>query len=88
MLEVVDPLGYAAGRWSIELGPDGGSATATDAEPDVTLSASALGATLLGGHTLARLAQAGHVDEGRPGGVDRATALLQTPTAPWCPVGF
>ncbi len=88
VVEVVDPLGFAAGRWSIELAPDGGSATATDAEPDVTMTASALGATLLGGHTVARLAHAGRVDEGRPGGVDRATALLQTPTAPWCPVGF
>lgn len=88
VVEVDDPLGYARGRWAIELGPDGGSAVATTDQPDVTIGASTLGATLLGGHTLAALAPAGLVDEGRPGGLARASALLQTPTAPWSPLGF
>lgn len=88
VIEVVDPAGFAAGRWLVELAPDSGSAIPTDATPDVTISASTLGATLLGGHTIARLAQAGLVDEGQAGGLARASALLQTPTAPWSPVGF
>ena len=87
VLEVVDPLGFAAGRWSIELGPDGGAP-----QPPTTerrrhdCPSSALGATLLGGHTVdpPRPGRSG-VDEERPGGLDRATALLQTPTAPWSP---
>lgn len=88
IVEVVDPAGFAAGRWLVELGPEGGSAVATTDAPDVTLSASTLGAAFLGGHTVARLAQAGLVDEGTPGGIARATTLLQTPTAPWSPLGF
>jgi predicted acetyltransferase len=86
VLEVVDPMGYAAGRWSVELGPDGGRATPTTESADLTLSASALAAAFLGGPTLARLAAAGLVDD--HGGLSRASALLQTPMAPWCPVGF
>jgi predicted acetyltransferase len=88
VIEVVDPAGFAAGRWLVELGPDGGSAVATSDSADVTMSASALGATLLGGHTVTRLAHGGLVDEGRAGGIDRASALLQTTTAPWSPIGF
>jgi predicted acetyltransferase len=84
--EVVDPHGFAAGRFAIELGPDGGAAVPTTASPDVTLGAAALGAAFLGGHTLARLAAAGLVED--HGGLARASALLQTPIAPWCPVGF
>ena len=52
------------------------------------LSASTLGAALLGGHTLARLATAGLVQEERPGALERASAALATPTAPWSPVSF
>jgi predicted acetyltransferase len=86
VLEVVDPMGYVGGRWSIELGPDGGSATPTTAPADATLSAATLASAFLGGHTLQRLAHAGLVDD--HGGVSRASALLQTPMAPWCAVGF
>ena len=88
VIEVVDPAGFAAGRWLVELGPDTGSAVTTTEPADLTVSASTLGATLLGGHTVARLAHAGLVEEGRPGGIARATTLLQTPTIPWSPVGF
>jgi predicted acetyltransferase len=84
--EVVDPMGFAAGRFAIELGPDGGSATPTTAAADLTTSAATLAAAYLGGHTLARLATAGRVDD--HGGLARASALLQTPIAPWCPVDF
>lgn len=86
VLEVVDGLGYANGRWAVELGPDGGSATPTSDAADVTLDVATLGSAFLGGHTLARLAAAGLVED--HGGLARASALLQTPTAPWCAVGF
>ena len=88
VLEVVDDLGFAKGRWTVELGPDGGSAAKTKQAADLTLSASALGAAFLGGHTLARLAAAGLVDEERAGALADASALLATGTKPWCPVGF
>ena len=88
VLEVADPMGFAAGRWLIELGPEGAAAVSTTAAAGLRLSSAALGAVLLGGHSLTRLAQAGLVDEERPGALAAATALFQTPTAPWCPVGF
>ncbi len=88
VLEVVDPLGFANGRWKVALGPAGGSAAKTKEAADLTLSASALGAAFLGGHTLARLAAAGLVDEERSGALEAASALLATGTRPWCPVGF
>ncbi len=88
VLEVVDPQGHAKGRWMVEVGPDGGSAKKTKGPADLTLSASALGAAFLGGHTLSRLAAGGLVDEERPGALQTASALLATPTKPWCPVGF
>jgi predicted acetyltransferase len=88
VLEVDDPLGYVAGRWAVELGPDGGSATPTTAMADVSLSASALGAAFLGGHTLHRLAQGGLVREEHLGALPRVSALLATTTAPWSPLGF
>lgn len=88
VVEVVDPLGFTSGGWAIELGPDGGRATASEEEPDVTLPASALGAAVLGGTSLVRLHEAGWCDEGRAGGVKRVDALLRTAVAPWCPTDF
>jgi predicted acetyltransferase len=86
VLEVTDALGYVNGRWAVELGPEGGSATPTTGSADVTLDVATLGSAFLGGHTLGRLAAAGLVDD--HGGLARAGALLQTPMAPWCAVGF
>jgi predicted acetyltransferase len=86
--EVVDDVGHANGRWAIEIGPDGAAAAKTTESADVQLPASALGAAYLGGTPLQRLAEAGWVDELRPGGVDRLGALLAAPVAPWSPIGF
>lgn len=88
VIEVVDPLGYATGRWHLDLSPDGSQVTATSAAPDVVLPVDALGAVHLGGHSLSRLHAAGWIDEGRPGGLARADALLATPTAPWSPTSY
>jgi len=88
VVEVSDPQGFASGRWSIELGPDGSEVKPSDAEPDVALSASALGASFLGGRSVRRLQEAGWVSEEATGGVDRLDALLTSPTAPWSPTTY
>jgi predicted acetyltransferase len=88
VVEVVDELGYANGRWRIEIGPDGSQATSTDTAADVRLTASALGALHLGGSSVGRLQQAGWIDEETSGGIDRATALFATPVAPWSPTHY
>ena len=81
--EVVDPQGFASGRWSIELAPDGAEVKPSDETADVSLPVHALGAAYLGGRSVRRLHEAGWVDEAAPGGVDRLDALLSTATAPW-----
>ena len=87
-VEVVDDLGYANGRWSLELGPDGGEASSSKAAAEVRLPVAALGAAYLGGTSVARLHAAGWIDEEAPGGVARLDALLHSPTAPWSPTTY
>ncbi|MEO7459861.1 MAG: GNAT family N-acetyltransferase [Acidimicrobiales bacterium] len=88
VLEVVDDLGFASGRWALDLGPDGAEVSPTSESADLRLPVRALGAASLGGTSLARLQQAGWLDEERPGGVARLDALLRTPTAPWSPTTY
>jgi predicted acetyltransferase len=88
VIEVDDPLGFAAGRFRLEAGPDGAECRATTAAPDLRVPAGALGAAYLGGVSWARLTAAGWVDERSDGAVDRATALFATPRAPWCAMTF
>jgi predicted acetyltransferase len=88
VVEVDDPLGFAHGRFRLEAGPDGAECTPTTADADLTASAVALGAAYLGGQSWARLADAGWVDERRPGAVADASAMFATPRAPWGAVIF
>lgn len=86
--EVVDPLGHAAGRWRIELGPDGAEVQASDEAAEVVLPVGALSAAFLGGRSVRRLHEAGCLDEETTGAVDRLDALLATPGAPWSPTTY
>jgi predicted acetyltransferase len=83
VLEVVDPLGFAAGRFALDASPDGATCAATTESADLTLTVSALSAAYLGGYTVDRLAAAGEVDEHRAGAIAEASALLATARAPW-----
>jgi predicted acetyltransferase len=87
-LEVVDALGFAAGRWTLDASPDGATCEPTTATADLSLSAEELGGVYLGDTTLRSLHQAGRVDEHTPGAVERASLLLAWPRAPWCPEIF
>jgi predicted acetyltransferase len=85
VLEVTDGFcPWNAGRYRLA----GGACERTDAEPDLALEASVLGAAYLGGTTLSELAGAGRVAELRPGAVARASAAFQGDVAPWCPEVF
>jgi predicted acetyltransferase len=88
VVDVRDELGYANGRWSLELGPDGAEVSPTSESPAIRLPAAALGAACMGGTSVSRLHEAGWIDEESPGGVARLDALLRTPTAPWSPTTF
>ena len=83
VIDVDDPLGFAHGRYRLDAGPDGAACVPTTAAADLAVSAGALGAAYLGGQSWARLADAGWVDERRPGAVAQAAALFATPRAPW-----
>jgi predicted acetyltransferase len=88
VIEVVDPGGFAAGRWRLEVGPDGSQVTSTAEGADVTLPVTTLGAVHLGGTSVTRLHHAGWLDEERVGGVARLANALATPTAPWSPTSY
>jgi predicted acetyltransferase len=88
VVEVTDPLGYAAGRWHLDLASDGAEVTASTGTPDVTLPVAALSALCLGGRSARRLHEAGWIDEATPGGVDRLDAVLRTASAPWSPTTY
>ncbi|HEX6417669.1 MAG TPA: GNAT family N-acetyltransferase [Acidimicrobiales bacterium] len=88
VLQVDDPLGHAHGRFRLEGGPGGAACTPTDDEPDLSLPVGALGAAYLGGQSWARLADAGWIDERRPGAIAVASAMFATPRAPWGAITF
>lgn len=88
VIEVTDDLGFATGRWKLELAPDGAAVEPTTASSDVRMPAAALGATCLGGTSAIRLHHAGWMDEHSPGGVARLDALLRASPAPWSPTTY
>ncbi len=88
VMELVDPLGLAGGRFALEADRDGATCKATQEPAELTLPTAVLGATHLGGIRLATLAAAGRVDEHAPGALERADALLAGPVTPWCNTWF
>lgn len=88
VLAVRDDFGaYAAGTFELEAGPDGAYCRATNASPNVILSAADLGAVYMGGVRFTTLARAGRV-EGSPEALARADAMFAWDRMPWCPEMF
>ena len=75
-------------RVALEATPEGATARVTDAAPDLTIAASALGAAYLGGTPLRLAVLAAGVDEHRDGALAEADALLRTLDVPWCTTFF
>ena len=85
VLDVRDELcPWNEGRWRLA----GGAAERTDAAADLTLGVTALGSAYLGGVGFAQLAQGGHVEELRPGAIERADGIFRHGLHPWCPEIF
>ncbi len=72
------------GRWKLA----GGAAERTNADADLALDVSTLGAAYLGGIRFAQLAQGGRVEELKPGAVERADGIFRHGLHPWCPEIF
>jgi predicted acetyltransferase len=79
---------WQAGRWRIKVHAGEGRAERTDADPEVSLPASALGAVYLGGPSLRSLHVAGLVAEHRPGAVRELGRAFRTDLAPAAAFGF
>ncbi|MFD5467651.1 GNAT family N-acetyltransferase [Kitasatospora sp. NPDC127059] len=89
VLEVEDRLGYASGRFAIEVAEDGtGGCVRTTDDADLALGACELGSLYLGAETVPRLAAAGLLAELRPGAAAAADLLLRTPLRAWTPTEF
>ncbi|MCL2781767.1 MAG: GNAT family N-acetyltransferase [Actinomycetia bacterium] len=89
VIEVVDPGGFAAGRFQLDGGPDGAECRPVPgAEPDLRLDARALAASYLGGFSLRQRAITGEVEELTAGAAQRFDAMFVTAVAPWCGTDF
>lgn len=88
VLEVVDALGLASGRFSLEGAPTGAHCVPSGAEPDLTVPVDALGSLYLGGVPLTLLAAAGRLEEHRSGALERADLMFHSPAPPWCSTWF
>lgn len=89
ILEIADHLGYAAGRYELAAGTDGGGAVTATSEPaDLVLDISTLATAYLGDQTMHHLAAAGLVTERRAGALSLADRMLRTASRPWCSDGF
>ena len=88
VIEVVDPLGFATGRYSLEGGPGGATCLLSNADPDVTVPVDSLGSLFLGGVSWQALAVAARVDEHRSGAIEKADLMFRSQVAPWCSTWF
>ena len=89
VIELADPfLPDLAGRYRLQLGPDGAEVARTEAAADLALTATQLGAIYLGGTPLTDLHRAGLVSELTAGAVLATSAAFAPPRAPWCPDFF
>jgi predicted acetyltransferase len=91
-LEVTDRVdgspGPAAGTYRLEVHAGAATCRTTDAAPELTLDARALGAAILGGTRLIDACRAGGATEHRAGALAEADALLRTADPPWCSSWF
>ena len=90
VLEVVDRLGYAEGRFRLEVAHGVGSCEPVgDAvDPDVRLDVAALGSAYLGGVGLDTLARAGRVQAVSLEALATAAAMVAGDRAPFCDTRF
>ena len=76
------------GTFEVDGGPKAAQCQRCDANPDLEINVSDLGAAYLGGNRFHVLHEAGRVNELRPGAVAKADAMFAADRAPWCPSFF
>jgi predicted acetyltransferase len=88
VVEVIDPLGFADGRFALEGGPEGAACVRTEKTADLSMPVDVLGSLYAGGVSARAMHAIGSVDEHRPGAVDRADVMFRSSTTPWCSTWF
>ena len=88
VIEVVDPLGLAGGRFVLDGSAEGAACSTTTGSADLAMGVDALGSLYTGGVSALALARAGRIEELRPGAVPRAEAAFRCAPAPWCATWF
>lgn len=89
VVEVADPAApWQAGRWRIVAHGGEGSASRTDAEPDLEVPVSVLGSAYLGGTNLLARQRAGVLAERRPGAIRELWRAFRSDLAPAPATGF
>jgi predicted acetyltransferase len=83
VLEVVDPLGYAHGRWRLDVGPDGAACEPTDAEPDLVVPIASLPGIVHGGVRATTFRAARLLEERTTGAAAALDRLFAVDLAPW-----
>ena len=84
VLDVADPVcPWNAGRWRLRAGAAGVTCERSDASPDLSLTATELGAAYLGGTSLAALGAAGRVRARTPAALTAASHAFGGDHAPW-----
>jgi predicted acetyltransferase len=88
VIEVVDALGFASGRFVVDGGPSGAQCQRTDEAADLSMPVDALGSLYAGGVSARVLGEAGRIDEHRPRALERADGMFRSSPAPWCSTWF
>jgi predicted acetyltransferase len=88
VLEVIDPLGHADGRWRLEVGPDGAACEPTAAEPDLVVPIESLPGIVHGGVRATTFLAARRLEERTPGAAAALDRLMAVDLAPWTTAEF
>ncbi|MEY2436203.1 MAG: hypothetical protein QOF97_1039 [Acidimicrobiaceae bacterium] len=88
VLDVIDNVGPAGGRFALDTDLAGAACAPTDAGADLRLGLDALGAAYLGGTRLWKFAAAGQIEELTPGSLAALDRAMQTTRAPWATTNF
>jgi predicted acetyltransferase len=93
-LEVTDPLGYAEGRFLLEIADDGRATVGPllgdvpDDAAHIALSVNELGALYLGGVSAVTLTRSGRITELREGSASAVDASFRSAITPWLSIWF
>jgi predicted acetyltransferase len=88
VLEVSDSLGFATGRYLVDISDGAATVTGTDAAADLAMSVNELSALYLGGVAASTLVAAGLITELRPNAATELDTAFRSPVTPWLSVWF